>query len=223
MCTVVFVSDATPANDALLWLASSIAESSDSAMLLVGVADIPPWILCTAPLAGACCTAVPSLDLMPTVDAEVRRCVALVPNELNLAYSCWLTWDDKNLLSFLARAYRPTIVAQWARPMTRARRKPQAIANRLDGTLITLRSGAVARSRTARFDDRGLSQWAATFQRRMWPRWPGSTRGCRRAQPSRQQPNARGAIGSRLLHPSAGGRSLGPSGRPVGVLEPRDH
>ena len=163
MCTVVFISDATPANDALLWLASSIAESSDSAMLLVGVADIPPWILCAAPLAGAFCTAVPSIDLLPIVDAEVRRCVALVPNEVNVSYSCWPTWDDKSLLSFLARAYRPTIVAQWARPMTRARRKPQAIAECLDGTLITVRSGAVARSRITTFGDRGLSQWGRNF------------------------------------------------------------
>ncbi len=98
-----------------------------------------------------------ALELLPAVDAELRRCVALVPNEVNVSYSCWPTWDEKNLLSFLARAYRPTIVAQWARPMTRARRKPQAIAKCLDGTLVTLRPGAVARSRITTFDDRGLS------------------------------------------------------------------
>ncbi len=95
---------------------------------------------------------------MPTVDTEVRRCVTLVPNEVNVAYSCWPTWDDKKLLRFLARTYRPTIVTHWARPMTRAHRKPQAIAKCLQGTLVTLRSGAVARSRITSFDDRGLDQ-----------------------------------------------------------------
>lgn len=158
MCTAVFISDVSPANDALLWLASGIAESSDLAMQLVGVGDIPPWILFAAPFAGAFCTAVASLDLMPTVEAEVRRCVTLVPNELNVSYSCWPTWDDKNLLGFLARTYRPTIVTHWARPMTRAHRKPQAIAARLDGTLVTPRSGSVARSHITKFDDRGPSR-----------------------------------------------------------------
>jgi hypothetical protein len=62
-------------------------------------------------------------------------------------------------LSFLARAYRPTIVARWARPMTRARKKPQAIAKRLDGTLITLRSGTSACSGVSAFDDRDLNSW----------------------------------------------------------------
>ena len=60
------------------WLAG-IAESSDSAMLLVGVADVPPWILSAAPLASAFGATVAPLELLPAVDAELRRCVALVP------------------------------------------------------------------------------------------------------------------------------------------------
>ena len=163
MCTVVFISEPSPGNDALLWLASSIAESSDSAMLLVGVAEVSPWMLSAAPFASAFGATVTTLDLLPTVDAELRRCVALVPTEVNVSYSCWATWDDPNLVSFLARAYRPTFVAHWAQPMTRTRRKPQAIAKRLDGALIILRTGTAARSRVATFDDPGLNQWRRDY------------------------------------------------------------
>jgi hypothetical protein len=133
---VVIISSRSPANDELIAVSSQLAGSRCSDLMLLGVADIAPWIRSLAPLGGSVCLRTVFGDTQTEIEEELRRCIEVVPSNVAARYACCGGWDDPKLIQLLRLEEGCTIVAQLSNPMSRQRRKLRAIARYTDGVLM---------------------------------------------------------------------------------------
>ena len=143
MSIVVIICGRSKVNDELVAVAGSLAESRWSDLLLLGVADVPPWIKTLAPLAGGhFCVKTASIGLQTEIEIELRRCIALVPATVAARHACFTGWNDQQLWQLLGLEDRPSIIAALAGPVSRNRRKLQALVTHLSGVLVLVQTGS---------------------------------------------------------------------------------
>jgi hypothetical protein len=161
MTTVAIILNRAPVNERLVEMAGQFAASRCDDLLLVGVPDMPPWIQFFGPAApGPFCVSTAFGELQEEVECELRQCIARVPVSVAATYVSFRGWTDPKLTQLLRLADSPTVFAALAGPVSRDRRKLEAIVRKLEGAaLVITPSLPVDRQRESSQNVVGSSSW----------------------------------------------------------------
>jgi hypothetical protein len=133
----VIISERSASNDELIAVAGRLAESRRHNLMLVGVAQVPSWVKTMAPFAaGSICVSQLCADTRAEVEAELRRCIPLVPVTVAARHACCGGWSDSTLGQLLRLDDRPTVVTAFSARMCRGRRRLEAIVKQAAGEIV---------------------------------------------------------------------------------------
>jgi hypothetical protein len=143
----VVVSNGSARNETLIAVASELALSRSSEVLLIGVVHLPAWIRGLAPLGSPQCARELLMAARAEIDNELLRCMALLPVSIASRQACCSGWGDPLLHQLLERHTCAGVVTSLS---GNALRRMRRIASGWETTLLVVQPSAAASN--LRFD-----------------------------------------------------------------------